>query len=198
MVPIKYNVRNLFVRRTTTLATALGIGLVVFVLAATLMLTAGLERTLTTSGSPDTAIVMRKGSDAELSSGLGDDAVRLIKAAPGVKTTGEGQPLAIGEVVTVLYQTLTNGKGKSNILLRGVPPEVRDFRKEVTIVAGRWPKANTNEAMIGARVRGRFENSDIGGKPELRKGRNVEIVGVFEAGGSSFESELWADIETVR
>lgn len=198
MIPIKYNVRNLIVRRTTTLATGLGIALVVFVLAATLMLTEGLQRTMTTSGTDDTAIVIRKGADSELSSGIGDDAVRLIKAMPGVKVAADGQPLAIGEVVTVLYQTLTNGKGKSNLLLRGVPANVRDFRPEVEIVDGRWPKPNTNEAMIGVRVRGRFENTDLGGQPTLRKGRNVEIVGVFSSGGSSYESELWADLESVR
>ena len=198
MIPIKYNVRNLIVRRTTTIATALGIGLVVFVLAATLMLVAGLQKTLTSSGSPDTALVLRKGADSELSSDVSDEAVRIIKAAPGVKKTADGTPLTLGEVVSVIYMDLTNGKGKSNLLLRGVPAEVRQFRDEVTIVDGRWPKPGTDEAMIGQRVRGRFVDTDLGGSPQLRKGRNVEIVGVFAAGGSSYESEMWADIESVR
>ena len=198
MIPVKYNVRNLIVRRTTTLATALGIALVVFVLAATLMLVNGLEKTLTRSGDPDNAIVLRKGADSELSSDVSDEAVRLIKAAPGVKKTAEGTPLILGEVVSVIYMDLANGMGKSNLLLRGVPPEVRDFRTEVEVVEGRWPKPGTDEAMIGVGVRGRFVETDLGGKPELRKGRNVEIVGVFTAGGSSYESELWADLESVR
>jgi putative ABC transport system permease protein len=198
MIPIKYNVRNLIVRRATTLATALGIGLVVFVLAATLMLTEGLKKTLNHSGSRDTAIVLRKGADAELASGIGDEAVRLIQGAPGIKMAEGGTPLLVGEVVAVLYQTLSNGKGKSNLLLRGVPEQVGAFRPEVTIVEGRWPKPGTTEAMVGASVRKRFVGTDLGGTPELRKNRNVEIVGVFEANGSSYESELWADIEVVR
>ncbi len=198
MIPVKYNVRNLLVRRTTTLATALGIALVVFVLAGTLMLVEGLQRTLSTSGSPDTAIVMRKGADSELSSDVSDEAVRLIKAAPGVKTTADGTPLTLGEVVTVLYLDLVEGQGKSNLLLRGVPAEVREFRTEVQIVDGRWPKPGTDEAMIGTGVQGRFVGAQLGSAVELRKGRNVEVVGVFSAGGSSYESELWADIESVR
>lgn len=197
MVPIRYNIRNLIVRRATTIATALGIALVVFVLAATLMLVEGLQRTLGASGKNDIAIVLRKGADSELSSEVTEEAVRLIKAAPGVKKAESSEPLAVGEVVMVLFQNLSSGQGKSNVLLRGVPDNVMDFRPEVKIVDGRPPKPGTNEAIIGKSIQGRYENTDLGKSIELRKNRDVQVVGVFEAAGSSFESEIWADVKVV-
>jgi putative ABC transport system permease protein len=195
MVPIRYNVRNLLVRRTTTLAAALGVGLVVFVLAAALMLNEGLRRTLDLSGSPDTAIVLRKGSDAEMPSSIEDKGVSLIKVAPGVKAGADGQPLVLGEVVVVLFQDLANGKGKSNATLRGMPLDrVQEFRPEVKLVEGRMAAPGTDEVIVGARVKG----LELGQSIDLRKNRPAKVVGVFEANGSSFESEIWGDIEYVR
>lgn len=199
MVPIRYNVRNLLVRRTTTLAAALGVGLVVFVLAASLMLNEGLARTLDLSGSPDTAIVLRKGSDSEMPSSVEDKAISLIKVAPGVKAGSDGQPLVLGEVVVVLFQDLANGKGKSNATLRGMQlDQVQAFRPEVKIIEGRMAKPGTDEVIAGARVVGRFKGLEIGQGIDLRKARSVKVVGVFEANGSSFESEVWGDIEYIR
>ena len=102
MIPISYNVRSLVVRRTTTIATALGIALVVFVLASSLMLGFGIERTMGRSGRPDNAFVMRKGSDAELASSIETRFVSLILAAPGVARDGSGAPLGSGEIVIVI------------------------------------------------------------------------------------------------
>ena len=199
MVPIRYNVRNLLVRRTTTLAAALGVGLVVFVLAASLMLNEGLARTLDLSGSPDTAIVLRKGSDSEMPSSVEDKAISLIKVAPGVKAASDGQPLVLGEVVVVLFQDLANGKGKSNATLRGTPLDrVQIFRPEMKIIEGRMAKPGTDEVVVGARVVGRFKGLEIGQSIDLRKARAVKVVGVFEANGSSFESEVWGDVEYIR
>jgi putative ABC transport system permease protein len=199
MVPIRYNVRNLIVRRTTTLAAALGVGLVVFVLAAALMLNEGLARTLDLSGAEDTAIVLRKGSDSEMPSSVTDQAISLIKVAPGVKAGSDGQPLVLGEVVVVLFQDLANGKGKSNATLRGVPLDrVQAFRPEMKIIDGRMAAPGTDEVVVGTRVVGRFKGLEIGQSLDLRKNRPVKVVGVFEANGSSFESEVWGDIEYVR
>lgn len=199
MVPIRYNVRNLLVRRTTTLAAALGVGLVVFVLAAALMLNEGLRRTLDLSGSPDTAVVLRKGSDAEMPSSIEDKGVSLIKVAPGVKAGADGQPLVLGEVVVVLFQDLANGKGKSNATLRGMPLDrVLEFRPEVKVIEGRMAAPGTDEVVVGARVVGRFKGLELGQDIDLRKNRPAKVVGVFEANGSSFESEIWGDIEYVR
>src|SRR6185503_14136149 len=101
MVPIAYNVRSLFVRKTTTIATLLGVALVVFVLASSQMLAHGIKRTMGRSGNVDNAIVLRKGSDAELSSSVETRLVNLVKAAPGVKRGNDGAPLGAGELVLV-------------------------------------------------------------------------------------------------
>src|SRR5262245_4569116 len=145
MVPISYNIRNLYVRRTTTLFAAAGVAFVVFVLAASLMLSEGLRRTLDDSGKDDNAIVVRKGSDSEMPSSSEDATVGLIKAAPGTARGSDGQPLAIAESVVVLFYELENGKGKSNVLMRGVPSDVLTFRPEVKIEQGRMAAAGSDE-----------------------------------------------------
>jgi putative ABC transport system permease protein len=200
MIPIAYNVRSLAVRRTTTIATAAGIALVVFVLAASLMLGAGIEKTMGTSGRPDNGFVLRKGSDAELASSIESRLVGLILAAPGVAKDAAGRPIGSGEVVVVIaVEKLGTTEGQvSNVQVRGVTESALVLRPEVKLVAGRMPAPGTDEVMIGQRLRGRFRNVDLGQSFELKKNRPVKVVGVFESGGSSFESEVWADLETAR
>jgi putative ABC transport system permease protein len=199
LIPLSYNVRSLFVRKATTIATALGIGLVVFVLASALMLAAGVRNTFVANGSPDRAIVLRKGSDTEMASGVDSNVVSLIMAAPGVKRDGESQPLGTADVVIVAALDKVGTEGQvSNILVRGVQPGVMKVRPEVRLVAGRPAQPGTDEVMVGRGVRGRFKGLDLGQSFDLKKNRAVKVVGVFESGGSSFESEVWADIETVR
>ena len=101
MIPIRYNVRSLAVRKATTFATAGGIALVVFVLASSMMLSAGIKKTLGSAGKPDQAIVMRMGSDAEIGSGIEDSSIPLVLAAPGVKRDEKGQPMGVAEIVVV-------------------------------------------------------------------------------------------------
>jgi putative ABC transport system permease protein len=198
MIPLSYNVRNLAVRKTTTIASAGGIALVVFVLAAALMLSAGLEKTLASSGTQDTAIVMRKGNDAELSSSVDDPSVGIVRSSPGIKQKSDGTPMAIGEVVVVAFMETSDGKGKTNVQIRGVPSDAMDFRSEVRLVDGRPAKPGTDEAIVGKNIAGRIKGLGLGGSFDLRKNRPVKVVGIFESGGSAFESEVWADIDTVR
>ncbi len=197
MIPISYNLRNLAVRRTTTLATALGVGLVVFVLAASLMLTEGLRRTLSLSGHDDAAIVMRKGSDNELSSTIADAQVGQIASAPRVKKGADGRPLAVGDVVAVIFVDLVNGSGKTNLVVRGVTSDGIAFRPELKVVEGTLPRPGTGEVMVGRKIEGRFNAVQLGGEIELRKNRMAKVVGVFEAAGSSYESEIWGDKDYV-
>jgi putative ABC transport system permease protein len=198
MVPISYNIRNLAVRRTTTAAAAGGIALVVFVLAASLMLSEGLAQTMATAGAPDVAVVLRKGNDAELSSVIEEASVGLVRAAPGIKPKGDGTPLAVAESVVVAFMPTSDGKGRSNVTIRGVPSDVMDFRPQVKVVEGRPPKAGTDEVIVGKAIRGRFVGLNLGDKFDLRKNRPVTVVGVFEASGSAFESEVWADLDVIR
>jgi putative ABC transport system permease protein len=199
MIPISYNVRSLFVRKTTTLATAFGIGLVVFVLASALMLSAGIEKTLVAGGRADQAIVLRKGSDTELASSIETSTVSLIQAAPGVKKDPSGAPLVAGEVVMVLALDKLTGKGEiANVQFRGISEASMKVRTDAHVIAGRPPSPGTDEVMIGKGLVGHFRGTELGGKLELKKNRPVTVVGVFETGGSSFESEVWADVDTMR
>lgn len=198
MVPISYNLRSLAVRKTTTLATAGGIALVVFVLAAVLMLSAGVKRTLSVSGAPDVALVLRKGSDAELSSGIEIPNVGLILAGKEVARRSDGTPDGVGEIVVVITVDKLGTEGVSNVQIRGTTEDVYTFRPEAKIIEGRKARPGADEVVIGRAIRGRFKGVDLGQSFELRKNRNVKVVGVFEANGSSYESEVWADVEAAR
>ena len=198
MIPIGYNLRNIRVRKVTSAAAAFGLGLVVFVFASAMMLSEGIERTLGRSASPDVAIVMRKGADSELSSSIEDSKVGIIKADKDVAKSSDGQPLGVGEVIVVIVLDKLGTNGVANVQIRGVPDNVLSFRNTAKIVEGRAIKPGTDEVMIGKSIRGRFRGLDIGQSFELRKNRPVTVVGVFEDGGSSFESEVWGDVETVR
>jgi putative ABC transport system permease protein len=198
-IPISYNLRSLAVRKTTTIASALGIGLVVFVLASSQMLSRGIKKTMGSSGSADKAFVLRKGADAELSSAIDVSQIGLVLAAPGVKRDQNGEPIGTGEVLLVIALEKPGTGGQvSNVQLRGVTDNVMKVRPEVRLVAGRPAKPGTDEVIIGQRLRGQFKGLDIGGHFEIKKNRSVEVVGVFDAGGSSFESEIWADADSAR
>lgn len=198
MIPIRYNLRSLSVRKATTLATAGGIALVVFVLASSLMLSAGIRKTLGASGKRDNAIVLRMGSDAELGSVIEESSVPLILAAPGVKADARGQPLGAAEIVVVGAMEKLGAEGVTNVAIRGVGDDVMRFRPEVHLVAGRPPKPGTDEALVGARIRGRIRGVDLGQTFDIKKNRPVTVVGVFEAEGSAYESEIWVDREILR
>jgi putative ABC transport system permease protein len=198
MIPVRYNVRSLAVRKATTIATAGGIGLVVFVLASSLMLSAGIRKTLGTAGKPENAIVLRMGSDAELGSVVEDSVVPLVLAAPGVRLDEKGHPIGSAEIVVVGAMEKLGAKGVTNVSIRGVPDNVMTFRPEVHVVAGRPARPGSDEAIVGARIRGRIRGLDIGQSFELKKNRPVTVVGVFDADGSSYESEVWVDRELLR
>jgi putative ABC transport system permease protein len=198
MIPLRYNVRSLSVRKATTIATASGVALVVFVLASSLMLSAGIRKTLGTSGKPENAIVLRMGSDAELGSIVEDSAVSLILAAPGVRVDEKGKPQGAAEIVVVGAMEKLGANGVTNVQIRGVTDDVMQFRPDTHIIAGRAPRPGSDEALIGARIRGRIRGLDLDQSFELKKNRPVKVVGVFDADGSSYESEVWVDRELLR
>ncbi|AUX44268.1 hypothetical protein SOCE26_057320 [Sorangium cellulosum] len=198
MIPVAYNLRNLTVRKTTTLATAGGLGLVVFVFASVLMLANSIDRTLGRSAQSDVAVVIRKGSDAELVSGIEEQQIGVVLASPEVAKRPDGKPDGVGEIVGVFLLDKLGTDGVSNVQVRGVPEDVLAFRPGVKIVEGRPAQPGTDEVVVGKAIEGRFKGLSIGGSFELRKNRPVKVVGVFSDGGSSYESEVWGDVHTVR
>lgn len=198
-IPFTYNIRSLFVRKATTFATALGIALVVFVLATSQMLAAGIKQTFVSSGSASNGLVLRKGSGTELSSGFDNKILNLLAAAPGVKKNSDGKPLVTGDVVVVAALDKLDTEGQvSNVQIRGVMDNAYQVRPHVRIIQGRPAKPGTDEAVVGKGLIGRFKGLAMGQQLELKKGRSVSVVGVFEAEGSAIESEVWVDLETLR
>jgi putative ABC transport system permease protein len=197
MIPLKYNLRSLLVRKTTTAATAFGIALVVWVLASAFMLSESVKRTMANAGRADVAIVMRKGSDAELGSGVDDPQVGVIKSMPGVKRDGN-EPIGQGEIVVVAAMEKLGTDGVSNVQLRGVDEKVEKLRPNVKVVRGRKPTPGADEVMVGKAIEGRFKGVAMGQSFEIKKNRPVTVVGVFEDNGSSHESEVWLDRDVLK
>lgn len=198
MLPVAYTLRSLSARRTTALSAALGIALVVFVLSAAAMLARGVEVTLARTGRPERAIVLRLGSDSELSSTIDAELVERVLDGPHVRRAGDGALLGAGEVLVVVALERLGGGGESNVQVRGLDARSFAVRGGVEIIAGRAARPGTDEAIVGHRLRGRFRGTEIGESVELAPHRSVTVVGAFTDGGSALESEVWADIETVR
>lgn len=201
MIPLSYNVRSVTARKTTSIATGFGIALVVFVIASSQMLSNGIRRTMSMSGSPSNAMVLRAGSDNELSSSVEVSTVSLIMAGPGVKKDASGAPMGSGEIAVVIAMdklgTGTDGQ-VSNVQVRGVPGNVTNTRTTVKVIDGRPAQPGTDECIIGKSILGRFKGLELGQSFDLKKNRPIKVVGVFEAQGSSFESEIWVDVDTLR
>jgi ABC-type antimicrobial peptide transport system permease subunit len=197
MIPFSYNVRSILRRRVSAIATALGLGLVVFVFAAVLMLARGVEETLKATGSPRNAIVLRKGSTSELTSFLPREAAKVFSADPAVAVEG-GKPVASPEIFVIFQLPRSDGNGTANVGLRGVTPDgFKLLRSEtVTVFAGRLPQPATSEVMIGRGVRGRYKGADLGQSIHVAR-RDWQVVGVFESGGSGLESEIWGDADQI-
>jgi putative ABC transport system permease protein len=195
MIPLQYTFRSLAVRKATTLSTTGGIALVIFVFATALMLSAGIRKTLSSSGKAANAIVLRRGATSEASSVFPQQLVGMVLTQPGIKMDERGSPLGIGEIVVIGGLPKVGGKPKDivNVIIRGVPANVLAFRPEVRVIEGRPAQVGTEEVTIGKAIRGRLAGVDLNGTFELAKGHTVKVVGVFDSGGSSFDSEIWAD-----
>jgi putative ABC transport system permease protein len=197
-LPLRYSARNLWVRKGTTLATTAGVTLVVFVISSALTLESGVRRTLMSSGSRDAAIVMHQSATAEIGSSLPQAVFGLVASAPGIERAPGGAALVTSEAVRSLQFQSLNGSRVASLQVRGVSANVLSLRPDVRVVAGRRATPATDEAMIGTRVAGRYLGLQLGGEVDMNKGRRLKVVGVFEAGGSAFESEIWADLHSVQ
>jgi putative ABC transport system permease protein len=193
MIPIKYNIRSLTVRWVTTLQTVLAIAIVVFASILTFGMIEGINNAFKASGDKDDLIVMRQGSNDEMSSTIAPQVARDLLNLEGVGTDADGKPMAAREFVTVLIQKRRDQDATANIIVRGTEPASRGLRKDFKIVAGRDLEPGVNELIASTKMADRFEGVGLGDVTEINK-VNFTVVGLFEAGGSSAESEVWADL----
>jgi putative ABC transport system permease protein len=192
-IPLAYNLRNLTVRKTTTLMTAFGIALTVAVLVSVLALVDGLKSAFRASGNPLNILVMRKGSNAELSGGMTRAAFDALKAKPGIARGADGLPQASLELVTVINLPGKENPEGINITLRGLTQVGLDIREHTKISAGRWFRQGQREVVVGESVAKRYPNAELGRK--LRFGRgDWEVVGVMTSDSSATNSEIYADL----
>jgi ABC-type lipoprotein release transport system permease subunit len=193
-VPLAYSWRNLTTRRLTTALTAGGMALVVFVFAATLMLAEGLRQTLVATGSPGNAIVLRKGSETEVQSGIERAQAAAVVPRPEIALGGDGQALAAKESVVLIGLTKKSTGKTSNVVIRGTEPASLALRPQIRLASGRLPRPGTPEIMVGTAVVKGFANAGIGQSLRFGK-REWPIVGIFDAGQTGFSSEIWGDAD---
>jgi putative ABC transport system permease protein len=195
-IPIAYNLRNLVVRKTTTIMTALGIALTVAVLLAVLALVDGLRTTLASSGDPLQIVVMRKGSESEIVSNFTRTQFQDLKFKPGIATGTNGQPLASLEVITVINLASTDAGEGTNVTVRGLQPSGIEMRHSVKIASGRWFQQGKRELVAGKIAAERYPEAQIGRKVRFGRG-DWEIVGIMDAGRGAQASELWGDVNQI-
>lgn len=194
MIPIGYSLRNLWMRRLTTALTVAGMALVVFVFAATLMLVEGLQQTLVDTGSPENVVLIRKGSETEVQSGIDRDAAAILASQAEVAIGGDGLPLFAREAVVLINLDKRGSDEEANVIIRGIGPASLALRPQVRLVEGRMPRPGAAEIVAGASIARRFRGAALG--ESLRFGmRDWQVVGVFDAGATGFSSEIWGDVD---
>ncbi|MGP0068894.1 MAG: ABC transporter permease [Isosphaeraceae bacterium] len=197
MIPLKYNVRNLRVRWKTTLMTVLGTGLVVWSSCILFGLVDGLEHSLTISGDPLDLIVMRKGSTNETTGGFESSKADDLLNLPGIARDVDGRPMAAKELLNIPIAERQNGT-RTNIIVRGVQAASPKLRPNFRIITGTFPAEGTGECIVSPSLSKRFKGAQVGGILKFGDQEIYRVVGLFTAGGSSAESEVWADLKDVE
>ncbi|MEO8033498.1 MAG: ABC transporter permease [Acidobacteriota bacterium] len=194
MIPLKYNIGNLNSRRVSTLMTVLGIGVVIAVMLSMMALERGVHSAIVSTGSKENLMVMREGAEAELSSWVSKEAFRIIRAMPGIEKDSRGQPLISPELVIIFKIPKKDNPKGSNVLVRGVTPTAFEMRPYIKVVAGRMFRPGLNEVIVARRLSNRFVNANIGDTFAFGP-QKWTVVGLFDAKGTAFDSEMWADID---
>lgn len=196
-MPLSYNVRNVLVRWRVSLLAVGGIALVVAVLIVLVAMSTGFRETLAATGTPGNAILTQRGSNGELTSGLSIEEIEDLSVDARVARTPDGRPLASPEMVVVAnMERRVDGK-PTNVLVRGVTPMAFEVRRSVRLIEGRWFEPGRTEIVVGRRIRERIAGLEPGSVVSLQR-RQWRVVGVFEAEGSGFESEIWGDAYVTR
>jgi len=195
-IPLIYNVRNLRVRLGATVMTALGVALTVAIAIFIMMLLSGLNQAFRTTGNPRNVMALRKGSDSELTSFMPNDTFLALKTLPGVASDKDG-PLVSGEMVVAVVLPRRNGSGETNVVVRGISSTGLKMRPTIKVVQGRWFQEGQHEIVVSQSVVKRFEHANLGDSVMFGK-RPWTVVGIFDADGTSYDSEIWGDINQMR
>ena len=193
-IPFSYSLRNLWTRRLTTFLTASGMALVVFVFAAVLMLAEGLQKTLVETGSFENVVVIRKAAGSEVQSGVDRQQASIIETMPEIASGPDGNPLVAKELVVLIALPKRGTDKPSNIVIRGIGEHSLLLRPQVKLMQGRMPRPGSSEIIAGQSIAERFRGGGIG--ETIRFGmRDWTVVGIFNAGNTGFNSEIWGDAD---
>ena len=193
-MPIVYNIRNLAVRRASTLFTAFGIALVVFIFTSMLAFEQGLRGALVKTGHPENVIVLRGGATGEISSYIPREDAALIRGLPEVGRDAGGQPLLTADLLVVINHPKRGDGAPTNVSVRGISPQAFALRPEVQVVEGRAFRPGVAEVMVGRSLSRRIQDTGLGDRIRFG-GQEWQVVGIFAADGSAYESEIWGDVE---
>jgi putative ABC transport system permease protein len=195
-IPISYNIRNLKLRKGLTIMTALGIALTVTTAVFLMALLVGLNKAFQSSGDPVNVLVMRKGSTAELSGGFDADLFPTLKTLPGIAKDAHGDPIASAEWVVIVVLPRKDGTGEVNVSVRGLMPAGLTLRPSAKLVEGRWFTPGQREVVVGNSIRNHFSGANVGDALDFAKGQ-WKVVGVFDSGGTAYDSEIWGDVNQI-
>jgi len=193
VIPFKYNLRSLLVRRVSTVMTTLSIALVVAVFMSIMALAGGLETALVSTGDPLNVLVRRRGSDSEMSSYFSREVLQDLRFVPGVQTGPGGEQMASGEIVIIINSPKRGEQQGVNVTVRGVSPTGLRLRPQMRIVQGRMFQPGLREVIVSSRISERFQNAGLGDQLPFGK-TEWNVVGIFEAGNTAFDSEAWVDV----
>ena len=193
-IPLLYSLRNLWTRRLTTALTATGMALVVFVFSAILMLAEGLQKTLVDTGSYDNVVVIRKASVSEVQSGVERSQASIVETEPEIAIGSQGQPLVAKELVVLITMPKRGSDKPANVVIRGIAETSMILRPQVKLVEGRLPRMGSSEIIAGSSIAKRFKGGGVGETLRFAM-RDWIVVGVFDAGNTGFNSEIWGDAD---
>ena len=193
-IPFSYIWRSLWTRRLTTLLTVIGVALVVFVFAGVLMLARGLQATLVETGAANNVIVLRRSATSELTSQVDRTTAGVLDEQPEIAAATDGRPLVSKELMLVFGLKRKQTNALTNVSVRGVSPKAFELRPEVRITAGRPFQFGTHEIVVAANIARRFQDVAIGAELAFA-GDRWTVVGLFDAGGTGFDSEIWGDVD---
>lgn len=195
-IPLKYNLRNLIVRRVSTLMTVGTIALVVAVFVALFALANGLNSSLIASGSPENVMILRQGSQTEMQSGVSKEAFQIIQTLPGIARDKNDKPMASAEIAVIVNLPRRGSDQASNVTLRGLGETGFALRPRIKLVEGRMFRPDVGEAIVSRKIAERFDGTSLGQTLQMGR-RGFAVVGVFDAGGTSFDSEIWSNVTDV-